>query len=171
MILFLLFPVLTLLFVSAYGWIISELLLEWSLAMICGHLFNNMLVWEGYTWNRSAKSGEKKMSIYLFLLLISHLIPVFLDHLWAKSEGFLFIYLDFGGCCLHHHWCVGFQQAVKLEMFIMLQSHRHGRQSGAVVKTQACTLMVPLWTLHLSEPFICMWSDKDLSFVWVQLIL
>lgn len=79
MILVLLFPVLTLLFVSAYGWIISELLLEWSLATICGHLFNNMVVWEGYERDTLGTEAlnQKKKSIYLFLLLISHRIPVF----------------------------------------------------------------------------------------------
>lgn len=88
MILFLLFPVLTLLFVSAYGRIISELLLEWSLAMICGHLFNNMLVWEGYTWNRSAKSGKKNEHILVPAAYFSSDSSIFrssLSQIWGIS--------------------------------------------------------------------------------------
>ena len=90
--LFLLFPALTQLSVSVYGWIISKLLLGCSLATICGHLFNNMLVWEGYTWNRGARQKQ-----------IGHtLLPACSIFRSATFEG-LFC-TDLHRCCLYQMW-------------------------------------------------------------------
>lgn len=132
-----------------------------SLATICGHLFNSMLVGEGYTWNRRAKRGEiPDIGHTLEMLLISHQNP-FPTYEWLLCT-------DLCRSCLYQPVWLTKDWEIRNSYYIVIPKAMKTKWQER--DRPGCFVCCYLDWKH-KQPEFSMWSDEDLFFVWVGLVL